>query len=302
MFVRNFLIAGLAPALALSPASAAEGPPSRANSEETSNWLSTCESWDEWDKAGPPFRIYGNSYYVGTCGISAILITSDKGHVLIDGGTRAAPDLIEANITALGFRLADVGLLLSSHEHNDHIGGLAELKRRSGAAVLTSAAAATAFASGTATSDDPQAGMNADFDPVEVDIVLEDSQPVSYGPLHFTPVFTPGHTPGALSWQWQSCEAGQCRALVYADSLSAISNDTYRFSDHPDYLAAFKEGIGRLRRLDCDILLTPHPSSSQMVQRLRDGSLIDSKACRNYAKQVNKALDKRLAKEAEQSQ
>lgn len=88
-----------------------------------SDWVKSCTDWDEWDKPGPPFRIYGNSYYVGTCGISAILVTSDEGHVLIDGATEAGADIIATNIQSLGFSLRDVTILLHSHEHFDHVAG-----------------------------------------------------------------------------------------------------------------------------------------------------------------------------------
>ena len=60
---------------------------------------------DEWDKPAPPVRIHANTYLVGTCGISSILITGSEGHVLIDGGTEQGADLIAANIRALGFRM-----------------------------------------------------------------------------------------------------------------------------------------------------------------------------------------------------
>src|SRR5687767_5418483 len=80
-------------------------------------WAEACADWDEWEKPGPPYRIHGNTYYVGTCGISAILISGDDGHVLIDSGTDAGAALVAANIEALGFTLSDVKILLMSHEH-----------------------------------------------------------------------------------------------------------------------------------------------------------------------------------------
>ena len=78
-------------------------------------WLNACSDWDDWDKPGPPYRIHGNSWYVGTCGIAAILVTGEAGHILIDGGTARGADLVAANIGALGFRLEDVKVLLQSH-------------------------------------------------------------------------------------------------------------------------------------------------------------------------------------------
>ena len=106
-------------------------------SPPASDWVNSCTDWDKWDKAGPPYQIYGNSYYVGTCGISAILITGADGHILIDGATEAGAEVIATNIRALGFSLQDVKLLLQSHEHFDHVGGFARLQGLIGAPVLT---------------------------------------------------------------------------------------------------------------------------------------------------------------------
>ena len=87
-----------------------------------------CKEWDDWDKPAPPVRIHANTYLVGTCGISAILIAGDEGHVLIDSGTEAGAELVAENIRQLGFRLGDIKYLLMSHEHFDHVGGLARLQ------------------------------------------------------------------------------------------------------------------------------------------------------------------------------
>ncbi|MBU1310493.1 MAG: subclass B3 metallo-beta-lactamase [Gammaproteobacteria bacterium] len=261
-------------------------------------WVNSCSDWDDWDKAGPAYRIYGNSYYVGTCGISAILITGANGHILIDGATAAGADVIAANIRALGFALTDVKLLLQSHEHFDHVAGLAKLQQLSGARLLASAAAAPVLASGVVNAADPQAGMHQPFPAARVDGQVTEGEAVHLGELSLLPIATPGHTPGALSWQWTSCEAEQCQVLVYADSLSPVSSDSYRFSEHLSYLNAYRAGLSKLAKLDCQILLTPHPSASNMRTRLQSESgLSDAKGCQLYADAVTQRLQQRLAKE-----
>jgi metallo-beta-lactamase class B len=87
--------------------------------------------------------------------------------------------------------------------------------------------------------------------------------------------------------------------MVYADSLSAVSRDDYRFSDHPDYLAAFRASIAKVADSRCEILLTPHPSASAMRDRMTgEQPLFDPEGCKNYAASLAKRLDERLAKEA----
>lgn len=261
-------------------------------------WVESCADWDEWDKPGPPFRIFGNSYYVGTCGITAILVKGDEGHVLLDGGTEAGADIIAENIEALGVSLGEVKLLLHSHEHFDHVAGLSKLQRLTGARLLASPEAAPVLRTGIASDADPQAGMHDAFPTARVDGIVEEGEIVELGKLAFTPVATPGHTPGALSWQWQTCEEDRCLSIVYADSLSPVSSDSYRFTDYPAYIDAFRAGLQKLGALDCSILMTPHPSASSMRARLSAlEGLVDREACKVYAGSVSTRLDTRIAGE-----
>lgn len=287
--------------LSLAACATPEERPAPAAAFAASAWPATCEDWDEWDKPGPPFRIHGNSYYVGTCGIGAILIAGDAngaGHVLIDTGTEKGADVVLANVATLGFDPADIRVLLMTHEHHDHVGGAAKLLAATGATLKASEVAAAAMLRGNVAPDDPQADIHPAMQPVAKAEVIAPGQQVALGDIRVTMVPTPGHTMGATSWQWRSCEGADCRTIVYADSLSAVSGDEYRFSDHPDYVATFRRGIAALAALDCDILLTPHPSASEMRARIVSGSLVDSGACRAYAAKVGRALDERLATEA----
>lgn len=295
MFAR---LALLAPLLLISGTAAPAQPV--APGADAKAWAERCGDWDDWDKPGPPFRVFGNTYYVGTCGISAILITTDDGLALIDTGTEQGAEVVLANIRALGFDPADIKLLLASHEHFDHVGGMARMLEATGADLVFSEVGIEVLSSGQAHPDDPQFGMHDPMRPVSR------GMPYSWGNAPYlidyfgiSPVETPGHTPGAMSWHWESCEGTQCKMIVYADSLSPVSSDSYRFSDHPSYVAAFRESIAKIAALDCDILLTPHPSASNLPDRLRGAPpLIDRDGCKNYAADIEVRLDERLFKEA----
>ncbi len=260
-------------------------------------WARQCTDWDGWDKPGPPFRIWGNTYYVGTCGIASILVVGDRGAVLIDGGPDDAGDLVAANIRKLGIDLSDVRILLHTHEHHDHVGGLARLKQLTGARLYASKDAAPALEKGAPTPDDPQYADHGTFPAVRVDKVLEGNARVTLGNLTLNGFATPGHTQGALTWQWRSCAGADCRTLVYADSLSPVSSDGYRFRDHPEALSAYRASLVRVASLKCDIVLSPHPSASGMRDRLLKGSLAGTAGCYEYAKGIEQKLDARLAKE-----
>jgi metallo-beta-lactamase class B len=261
-------------------------------------FASQCKDWDDYNKPAPPVRIFGNTYLVGTCGISSILITDPAGDILIDGGTEQDADLIAANVQQLGFRLSDIKFILHSHEHYDHVGGISKLQRLTGAQLIASPAAAAVLNSGLPGIDDPQFALKQTFPGARVDRTVQDGEQVRLGNTVVIAAATPGHTPGAITWHWGSCQGGVCRQIVYADSLTPVSSDKYRFSDHPAYLAAYRASISKVASLDCDILLTPHPSASDMVNRLLRAQVENDKACRDYSASLTKQLDERLAKEA----
>ncbi|MEE4154957.1 MAG: subclass B3 metallo-beta-lactamase [Erythrobacter sp.] len=262
-------------------------------------FASACEDWDDWDKPAQPFLVHGKTWYVGTCGIAAILIEGTDGLVLIDNGTAPGSEAIAANIARLGFSLSEVKALLASHEHFDHVGGMARLQRASGAPVLVGADALEVIRTGRDDPRDPQAGMHPRMEPVTGEVrAVANGERVEIAGLTLTAIATPGHTPGAMSWQWESCDAAGCLTIVYADSLSPVSADGYRFSDHPDHVAKFRESLARVAALECDILLTPHPSASDMLARARTASLVGGTSCEQYAEAISQRLDKRLASEA----
>ena len=294
-------LAALTPALLAGCASPLAAPIAADAQAGQRAWAAACKDMDDWDKAGPPFRIYGDTYYVGTCGISAILVAGPETHTVIDSGTDKGAAIVLDNIRALGFEPKNVGWLLMSHEHFDHIGGMARLQAATGARIVATPPAAMVLLSGKPGADDPQAESGHPlFPPVTGTIeVFKDSFPRRFGGPEFRPILTPGHTPGAVSWAWRACNGDDCKSIVYADSLNPISADGYRFSDHPDLVAAFRRGIAAIAAADCDIVIAPHPVAVRLRDRLLGTRpLIDRDGCRAFAATATERLDKRLAAEA----
>jgi metallo-beta-lactamase class B len=264
-----------------------------------------CASCAAWNAPQGPFRIYGNTYYVGTHALSSILITSDQGLVLIDGDLAETVPQIEDHIRALGFRPQDIKLILNSHAHFDHAAGIAGLQHLSGAKVAASPWSADVLRRGTTAPDDPQYGLApAPMQAVPKVDAIRDGQTLRVGPLTLTAHFTPGHTPGGTSWSWVSCEQQRCLHIVYADSLTAVSADNYRYTDHPDLVAGFKKSFTTLETIPCDILLTPHPGFSNLLGRLgardkggKPDAFIEAGACKKLAQSSREGLAKRLAQE-----
>jgi metallo-beta-lactamase class B len=261
--------------------------------------LVECAGKQGWSDPAPPIRVFANVYDVGTCGVVVLLIVGPEGHILIDGATAEAGPNVAGNIERLGFKLRDIRLMLGSHEHLDHAGGLAELQRRTGARLLVMPEARYAVESGLLAPDDPQFGLYPAFPPARVDGVLRDGETVSVGPLQLTAHSTFGHVRGSTSWTWTACEDSTCRAIVFADSATAVSGPGYRFSDHPEYVERFRASLRKIGELPCDILITPHPAVSNLYARLAgEAPLVNTQACADYAAAAAVKLDERLANEA----
>ncbi|MBS0255397.1 MAG: subclass B3 metallo-beta-lactamase [Proteobacteria bacterium] len=289
-------IAVLAALGLLGTAPAPAAPPTGASR----NIRAACGAREGWSDPAPPAHIHGRSWYVGTCGITVVLIKTSAGLILIDSGPAEAAPQVLANVRALGFDPRRIRWILSTHEHFDHAGGIATLQRATGAKLATGPHAAGALRSGRPYPDDPQAERLQAYlmAPARVGRVLGDGGSLTLGDTTVTAHATPTHSPGSTSWTWTSCESGQCLTIAYADSLSTISSDGYRFRDHPERVAAARAGMRSVERLDCDILLTPHPSSSDLLERLSgQRPLAAPRQCVAYAAGASKDLAERLAAE-----
>jgi metallo-beta-lactamase class B len=266
-----------------------------------------CEDCPTWNKPRAPFRVYGNTYYVGTDGLSALLITGDAGHVLLDAGLPQSAAVIDTNIRTLGFKTEDVKLILISHGHFDHAGGANALQRHTGATVAASASTADALRRGENTPDDPQYAFGKAFNgfPAVKNVkVVGDQEVLTVGKTAIAVHLIPGHSPGSTAYTWQSCENGKCLNMVYADSLTSPSAPGFKYGSRLD---SFQKSIEKVAALPCDIVLSPHPQSTQVDQKLKrraemKGSgadpFIDPGGCKAYAADGMNQLEARRAEEA----
>jgi metallo-beta-lactamase class B len=268
------------------------------------HFSSTCSQCEIWNKPQTPFRIFGNTYYVGTHGLSSILITSKDGDILIDGALPQSARPIVANIRSLGFRIQDVKIIVNSHVHFDHAGGIAELQKLSGARVLASAWSAAVMRKGGVGKDDPQYGETQPILPIAHVEELHDGETITLGGIAITAHLTPGHTPGGTSWTWKSCDGSTCRGIIYADSLTPVSRNGYSFSSNPRALQSFEKSFGFLESAPCDVLITVHPDVSRLWDRLdartrgvTPDPMMNTGACRELAQRAREQLQHRLAAE-----
>jgi metallo-beta-lactamase class B len=257
----------------------------------------------EWMARQTPLRIWGDTYYVGTGGLSVVLISTRAGLILVDASMPQSAPLVEAHIRRLGFALKDIKYVLITEPHFDHAGGAAAIARDSGATVVASPATARVLRSGRPAPDDPQAAQLRAFPPVGRIREIADGQSVTLDGVAVTARYTPGHTAGSTSWTWSDSEGGRRLAIVFAASLNPVSAEGFRFSDTP-LPQVFRASARRLAALPCDILVSAHPDNSgadrklqALARRRTPNPFIDPGACRDYAARAEAALNARLAKE-----
>lgn len=254
---RSFILLPLFAVSTFLPPAAAAPAPSPAPS-----------AWDKvyaaWKKPVPPRHLVGNIHYVGAAGVSAFLITTPEGHILLDTGFEETVPVIQRGVEQLGFKLEDIKIILSSHAHFDHVAGHAAMKRLTRAAIYASAADARLLATGGKADFIPLPG----FEPVEADRILADGDTVSLGGTTLTAHLTPGHTAGATTWTMTASEHGRGYRVVFFSSASI--NPGTRLIGNPAYPAINDDlaaTFARLKAMPCDIYFAPHAMQFAMTEK-----------------------------------
>lgn len=236
-------------------------------------------------KPDDPFRIAGNLYYVGAAGVTSFLLTGPQGDVLIDGGYPETAPAIMASIAKLGFDIKDVKILLNTHAHFDHAGGLRALQQASGAQLWVSQGDADIMAAGGA--GDPTLPLGflgflgvGRFPAPRVDHRFTDGTTITLGPIVLTAHVTAGHTPGCTTWSFPVRDGERELLVVDVGSLtllpftSLVEPETY-----PGIRTDFEHSFRVLRSLPADIFLGSHASFFDMYRKLgeraRSGNPVD---------------------------
>jgi metallo-beta-lactamase class B len=218
-----------------------------------------------WSTPVKPFRIAGNVYYVGTKGLAAYLIVSNRGAILLDGTTAANTSLIERNIEAVGVPLHGVKRLISDHAHEDHVGALAQIKQDTGAEFLASAGDRWALEHGRVRGDTNYKPKG--FAPIKVDRVVRDGETLQLGDVTLTAHLTPGHTPGCTSWSTTVQDQGRQLNVLFLCSITVAGNILVGNHAYPTIAADYRATFRKLETMKADILLPSHPDMADVVER-----------------------------------
>jgi len=257
----------------------------------------------EWTAPIEPVRIFENVYYVGTEDLASYLITTPRGHVLVDSGVAQNAATISKSIQQLGFKLADVKYLLTTQAHFDHVAAHAELQRLTGAQVVASVGDAELMETGGKT--DYHFGPPYNFPPVKVNRRVKDGDTVTIGDAVLTAHLTPGHTQGTTTWVMPVTSGGVPTNVVFVGSTSVnpgvklVGNTKY-----PQIAEDFAATFERLKRIKVDVFLTAHLSANdglEKIAKLRTGGtpnpFVDPSGYAAYLEASRKKFETELARQ-----
>jgi metallo-beta-lactamase class B len=228
-----------------------------------------------WNTPTEPFRIIDNLYYVGTEGLASYLITGPQGNILIDGALPDSVPVIESNIAKLGFKLSDIKILLNSHAHFDHSGGLAQLKKNTGAQLYAMEGDVSALEGGFYLGSESNKAMGAP--PVKVDKPLKDGETVTLGPIKLKANLTPGHTRGCTSWGMTAKEGGKDYEVLVFCSATVAANRITPPLQYEGIVEDYRKTFAKAKAMKVDVPLAPHPEFFGMLQK-RDKAKAGPKA------------------------
>ena len=255
-----------------------------------------------WNQPVEPFRIAGDIYYVGASDITSYLVTTPKGHILIDSGFIETVPQIIANVKKLGFKPEEIKVLLNSHAHYDHAGGLAELRRLTGATLMISEPDVELMANGG--KGDPNFGDRFPFEAVRADKSLRSGERVKLGGSTLTANLTPGHTRGCTTWTTETMHQGRKLNAIFVCSTSAPGYKLFKNEKYPNIYADYLQTFAFLEKQRPDIFLGSHGAIYGLEEKIgrmgagRDDAFIDPDGYKKYVSGSRAAIEETFKRQS----
>ncbi len=232
----------------------------------------------EWSKPYKPFRIAGNLYYVGTYDLACYLITTPKGHMLINCALESTVPAIRQHVEELGFKFTDIKILLSSQAHFDHVGGMAGIQKLTKAKVMIDEADAQVMEDG-GNSDYlfGGKGIGSMFRPVHVDRRLKDQDLITLGGMNITFLHHPGHTKGASSYSFVVRDNKRSYKVLIANMPTILDSTTAGMPSYPNVATDFAYTLKSLKEQKFDLWLCAHASQFDLHEKRKEGDVYSPK-------------------------
>lgn len=254
-----------------------------------------------WVKEQAPFRIAGNLYYVGSYELCSYLITTPKGHILINTGIPGSDSMIRQHVEALGFKFTDIRILLTNQAHHDHVGAMAAIKKATHARLMIDEKDIPAMADG-GNSDFDLGGHGPMFQPVKVDRALHDRDVVKLGGMEILVLHHPGHTKGSCSYLFTVKDPARTYRVLIANIPSILSET--KFPSMPAYPEVGKDygyTLDTMPKIQFDLWLAAHGEQFDLQTKHKPGDGYHPEAFTDRAgydelmRTLRAAYDKKMA-------
>lgn len=227
----------------------------------------------EWEQPYQPFCIVGNLYYVGTYDLACYLITTPEGNILINTGLKSSLSQIEQNIETLGFRLNDTKILLNTQAHYDHLGAMADIKKKTGATFMANAPEQEALLSG-GMADYALGGNGSTFKPIKPDRLLQNLDTIKLGGMQLVLLHHPGHTKGSCSYLFDVKDSQRTYKVLIANMPSIVTEKRFdELSSYPTISQDYASTLKAMKSITFDLWLSSHASQFSLHKKHQPNDL-----------------------------
>jgi metallo-beta-lactamase class B len=256
----------------------------------------------DWSKPYKPFRIAGNLYYVGTYDLACYLITTSKGHILINTGLAASGKQIKKNTETLGFRFSDITILLTTQAHYDHLGAMAAIKKQTGAKMMVNEKDAAVVRDG-GRSDYAFGDTVSSFAPVDIDRLLYDGDSIVLGNMKLVMLHHPGHTKGSCSYLFTVKDNKRSYTVLIANMPTIVTEKPFtEMTAYPAIASDYGRTLQEMKKLSFDIWVASHAGQFDLHEKHKPGNpynpaaFFDRKGYDAYLDELQKDYDEKIKK------
>jgi metallo-beta-lactamase class B len=209
----------------------------------------------------PPLQVFDNLYWLGTRQHSSWALKTSAGLIIIDTNFAWAtePEIIDG-LVKLGLDPRDIKYVVISHAHGDHDQGAAELQKRYGAKVVMGAPDwdATVARPPTAAGGVPTRDIS----------VGPEGYKLTLGDTTMDIVFTPGHSPGTLSYVFPVKDQGRPVMVAYSGGTltGQFGTDGRRWDE---YIASQRRIARAAAEAGASVILSNHSEYDGAYTRAR---------------------------------
>lgn len=237
----------------------------------------------EWAASYQPFRIAGNLYYVGTYDLACYLIATSQGNILINTGLASSDTLIKDNIERLGFRFADLKILLTTQAHYDHMGAMAAIKKMTGAQLMVDEKEDDVLLSG-GSADYELGKYGISFKPVKPDRLLHDGDTIQLGNTQLVMLHHPGHTKGSCSFLFTVKDEQRSYRVLIANLPTIITEKPFgKITTYPGIAADYAYTFKAMKNISFDIWLASHAGQFNLHDKHKPGDPYNPDAFKDQA-------------------